>query len=106
MYAVERMVTHLKTENQSIASVRDNLQAQLNDLCPKYAALQQAKKNVTATGVLGTIALAMGGALISVAGLFVTDVWKFFLSGGGAVLVISGCILFAVMHRWGWPQDS
>ncbi|HYW78285.1 MAG TPA: hypothetical protein VE890_01870, partial [Thermoguttaceae bacterium] len=49
---------------------------------------------------------AVGGALISVAGLFVTDVWTFFLSGGGAFLVIFGCILFAVMHFRGWPEDS
>ena len=106
MYAVERMVRHLEGENAGLASARDNLQSQLDDLRPRYSALQQAKKNVTGASVLGTISLTAGGAALSWAGMLLTDVSRYYMTGGGLALVVLGSLLLLLMYLWGWPKDD
>lgn len=102
----ERMVERLEKENEALTSARDNLQTRLDDLRPKYAVLLQAKKNVTTSGLFGTIALALGGVSVSWAGSLRTDAWRYLLTGSGLALVAFGCILLFLMHLRGWPEDT
>jgi hypothetical protein len=93
---------HLETLNRRIDVLQgklDNREADLQQLLPRNAALEQSCKISRVLVTDGTALLAIGGGLVSASGVFVAGPVRFVLAGLGGGLLICALWICKVMNR-------
>jgi len=87
----------LQRENARLNEIKDRL-------LPRNAELEQAHRNAKSNGAQATLAMALGGAFLSVAAHFNTPGMLIAYGVGGASFVW-GAILLLGTNRFSWPPD-
>jgi hypothetical protein len=103
-YHHQNLIAQIERELEHFRVRCENLESELSGLLPRNAELEQASRNAEMNSVHSTVAMTIGGALISSAG-FCEQRAQFTMLGFGGASVVWGAILLYCTNKWGWPRN-
>lgn len=104
VYSNEVMRRYLERENANIKGVRDDLQSQLDDMRPRYAALRQAQKTAGVVTVLATTAVVIGNGALAYIGTLDKGPTRDVATGCAVTLIGAGSMFLVIMIFCGWSK--
>jgi hypothetical protein len=102
--ATDRLIKHHEDACLELRAENYRLQEKLDDLAPKYAALEQAMRGVNASILVGTICMSIGGGVVGFAPfLDVDDGTRKLIAGVAMGAMVCGALFLLATFYSKWP---